>query len=506
MAAVHESEWGALQGIALLLELGFLTLAWLEWGERRRPLRATASGTRQPFMKSPLQAASASVGSPGASPSLSRTLQPLFIAVVYGFVLVAPLALIAGVAKPGAQGPLVVFADALGFAGLSLIALQILVSGRWSTTTRAFGLRPVLSLHRQAGKAVLVLVVVHVVVLLIDDPSRIALLDPRTAPPRARAGMVALLGLIALAGTSIWRHRLGLNYERWRALHLACTALVISGAFAHLIWVNAYMSVPAVRWSILALILVAGAALFWTRVATPYRTALRPYRVLAVRKERGSAVTLELAADGHGGLRFEPGQFARLRASHCLYGMDDHPFTLSSNAHHPERPAFTVKALGDFSASLADLCVGTEVLVDGPHGKGIDNTPAVRWRLLVAAGIGITPTLSVLRTDAERGERRPLLLLYGSRRWADVTFREELDELQQRLPNLQVVHVLSRPEPAWRGERGRVGEELLRRYTPPDVTGWSALICGPSAMVTEAAWALQRRGVPKAAIQIEGFE
>jgi hypothetical protein len=39
MAAVHESEWGALQGIALLLELGFLTLAWLEWGERRRPLR-----------------------------------------------------------------------------------------------------------------------------------------------------------------------------------------------------------------------------------------------------------------------------------------------------------------------------------------------------------------------------------------------------------------------------------------------------------------------------------
>ncbi len=43
MAGVRESEWAALQGIALLLELGFLTLAWLEWGERRRPLRATAS-------------------------------------------------------------------------------------------------------------------------------------------------------------------------------------------------------------------------------------------------------------------------------------------------------------------------------------------------------------------------------------------------------------------------------------------------------------------------------
>lgn len=46
MPGVHESEWGALEGIALLLELGFLTLAWLEWGERLRPLGATAS--RQP--------------------------------------------------------------------------------------------------------------------------------------------------------------------------------------------------------------------------------------------------------------------------------------------------------------------------------------------------------------------------------------------------------------------------------------------------------------------------
>jgi len=53
-----------------------------------------------------------------------------------------------------------------------------------------------------------------------------------------------------------------------------------------------------------------------------------------------------------------------------------------------------VKALGDFSASLAHLPVGTEVLVDGPHGEGVHPAGAVRGRLLVAAGIGITPALS----------------------------------------------------------------------------------------------------------------
>ena len=430
----------------------------------------------------------------------------LLLVAAYGAVLLGPLALTAGAVKPGAQGRLVVFADALGFAGLSLIALQVLVSGRWATTTRHLGLRRVLALHRQAGMAVLVIVVAHVVVLMADDPRRLALLDARTAPGRARAGVLAVLALLALAGTSAWRRRLGMSYQRWRALHLALTAVVIAAAFVHVLWVDAYMSLPVVRWSVLALVLAAGVALFWARVAKPYATALRPYHVVAVRQERGDAVTVELSPHRHRGLRFEPGQFARLRPAHCPYGLDDHPFTLSSSADRPDRPAFTVKALGDFSASMAKLAVGTEVLVDGPHGEAIDVKHARRGRLLLAAGIGITPAMSVLRTAAARGDHGPLLLLYGSRRWADVTFREELDELERRLPNLRVVHVLSRPEPAWQGERGRIDGALLHRHAPPGVAGWSALVCGPPAMVTDTTRALASLGMPPGAVQAEGFD
>ena len=122
---------------------------------------------------------------------MTRTVERLLLLAVYGVLVVAPLALIAGVVKPGAQGRLVVFADALGFAALSLLALQIVVSGRWASTTRPFGLRSVLSLHRQAGVAVLVLVVVHVTILLFADPSRLALFDLATAPGRARAGVLS---------------------------------------------------------------------------------------------------------------------------------------------------------------------------------------------------------------------------------------------------------------------------------------------------------------------------
>jgi 3-phenylpropionate/trans-cinnamate dioxygenase ferredoxin reductase subunit len=169
----------------------------------------------------------------------------------YALVVVGPLALMAGVVKAGAQGRLVMFADALGFAGLSLLALQIVVSGRWAAATRVFGLRSVLGL------------------------------DLRTAPPRARAGVLALVGLLVLAGTSVWRRRLRINYERWRAVHLVCTALVLAAAFAHVVWVDAYTSVPVVRWSVLGIVVAAGVALCWTRVARPYSSALKPCRVLA---------------------------------------------------------------------------------------------------------------------------------------------------------------------------------------------------------------------------------
>jgi len=86
--------------------------------------------------------------------------------------------------------------------------------------------------------------------------------------------------------------------------------------------------------------------------------------------------------------------------------------------------------------------------------------------VLIAGGIGITPMMSMIRTLADRGDRRPLVLLYGSRDWESVTFREELESLKTRLA-LTVVHVLSELPPGWTGEQGRITAEVFRRHLPP---------------------------------------
>ncbi len=279
---------------------------------------------------------------------------------------------------------------------------------------------------------------------------------------------------------------------------------MVGAAFVHVVFVDRFSAIPIERACVLVLVLAAAAALFWTRVATCYRTAMAPYRVRALRPERGGAITIELEPIAHSGLAFAPGQFARLRAAEAPYGLDDHPFTMSSDAGRPRSPSFTVKPIGDFSRWLTSVSPGTHLLVDGPHGEGLRDDAAVRGRLLVAAGIGITPAISVLRTAAARGDRRPHVLLYGSRRWAEVTFREELAELARKLSGLRLVHVLSRPDSAWLGERGHIGAELVARHVPADLSGWTALVCGPEAMVSSTRSALVDLGLPACSIQAEG--
>ena len=101
------------------------------------------------------------------------------------------------------------------------------------------------------------------------------------------------------------------------------------------------------------------------------------------------------------------------------------------------------------------------MLLDGPHGSFDPAHPDGDY-LLIAGGVGITPMMSILRSLDDRGDCRRASLVYASREWGEVTFREELSELTRRL-DLRVHHVLSRPHAGWPGIRGRLNESILRQ-------------------------------------------
>jgi ferredoxin-NADP reductase len=133
------------------------------------------------------------------------------------------------------------------------------------------------------------------------------------------------------------------------------------------------------------------------------------------------------------------------------------------------------------------------VLLDGPHGSYRPGAHADRF-VLIAGGVGITPIISLLRTAADCGDRRPFRLIYRSRRQEDIIFREQLDQLEQQL-DLRVVHVLSDPHPGWTGEAGFIDDALLARHLPRDPSGAEVFLCGPPPMLATALAGLRRLGV-----------
>ena len=196
------------------------------------------------------------------------------------------------------------------------------------------------------------------------------------------------------------------------------------------------------------------ALLLYVRIIKPLFMLRRPYRVAEVRRERGDSWTLVMRPVGHPGFRFTPGQFGWLTVWGSPFKITAHPFSFSSSAAVTDgRVEMTIRNLGDFTSGIGNVPVGQRVYLDGPYGAfTIDRNPA-DMHVLIAGGIGITPMMSIIRTLADRGDKRPVILLYGNRDWEAVTFREELEALKQRL-NLTIVHVLSQPPAGWTGEKG----------------------------------------------------
>lgn len=391
---------------------------------------------------------------------------------------------------------------ALGLAGLVGLCAQFVLPARLAILTRLVGLPRLVRAHRLLAWVVVVLVVGHLVILVADDPGRLALLNPLQAPWRARAGTLGLLSLVLLVGLTLARRRLRTRYGAWRAAHILLGILALGGSLAHVVGVGHWSALPAVRWSLLGLALIAVGALVHLRVWRPARARRRPYRIEAVVAERG-ARTLVLRAEGHDGVAFRPGQFAWLKLTRSPWSLNEHPFSFASSAEDPSRPAFTIRPRGDFTGSVVGLAPGRRVLLDGPHGDFAADHDAAGL-VLVAAGIGITPVMSILRTHADAGDRRPHLLLYANRNWASVAFAEELERLSARL-DLRVVHVLEIPEAPRTGLEGRLTPQVLERALPRDLGDREGFVCGPPVILEPVRAALERRGMPRARVHLECF-
>ncbi len=168
---------------------------------------------------------------------------------------------------------------------------------------------------------------------------------------------------------------------------------------------------------------------------------------------------------------------------------------------------------GGFSAYAANkLAVGDVLQVLTPVGRfgprSLD-PEAEHSYVLVAAGSGITPVLSIAGTVLAAEPKSRVTLLYANRTARSVMFAEEVADLKDRYPaRLQILHLLSREPGAGdllsgRLDRDRMGRLLGTLVPPGGVHGW--FLCGPHGMVTELHAELVDHGVDPAAVHTELF-
>jgi uncharacterized protein len=261
-----------------------------------------------------------------------------------------------------------------------------------------------------------------------------------------------------------------------------------------------------------------------TGLAAPAWTGFRPFRVIAKSFEDAarSACSFHLAPDDAAPLPdFRPGQFITLRVD-VPGGQGATPLVRCyslSNAPGEGHLRITVKRIdarpgppatpaGQCSSLLHEhLDVGSVLDVRAPAGHfflDAGTGPVV----LIGAGIGITPMLSMVEWSLAQQPGREIWLFHGVRNSREHVMRARLAELAARHTNLHLQVCYSDPaddDAAGRDftHRGRIGVALLRQVLP--LRPFHYFVCGPSAMMTQLVNELHAWGVSPAHVHSEAF-
>jgi len=428
----------------------------------------------------------------------------LWVAVYLALVLM-PLMVLLVRPVPGGNGFWWDFSLALGFAATAMMGVTFALTARFRLATEPFGIDIVYYVHRRIALIALGFTLLHPVLLFADEPMLLGLLAPAQMPLHLAAALTSLVCLLLLIGSSLWRQQLGIEYDRWRCWHIVLAVGALAAAVVHIQLVGYYVDAPWKRllWLVIPVSWIL--SLLYRRLVKPLLIMRRPYRVAAVRREHGDAWTLVLVPEGHSGLPFQAGQFVWLSLWHTPFALREHPFSIASSAEHPEQLELTIKELGDYTRRIGQTQVGERAYLEGPYGAfSIDRQQAPGY-VLIAGGIGVAPFMSMLRTMADRGDRRPVLLFYAAKSWEALTFREELKRLEVQMA-LQTVMVLEEPPEDWTGEIGRLTAAMLDRHLPDERIRRSYFIDGPVPMMEAVERALHELGVPIHDIHVELYD
>lgn len=241
------------------------------------------------------------------------------------------------------------------------------------------------------------------------------------------------------------------------------------------------------------------------------RIAWRWGEVVATIVETPAVKSLVLRVEGWPGHRAGQHVDVRLTAEDGYQAQRSYSIA-SAPGDDAETLMLTVERLadGEVSPYLTDeVRAGDRLEVRGPIGGYFTWEPADGGPLLlVAGGSGIVPLMAMLRHRAasDAGRTVPALLLYSSRSYEEIIYREELQRMASADSALRVVHTLTRAAPpGWQGYTRRIDRALLAEVGPDPAARPQVFVCGPTPLVELAANTLVELGHDPQRVRTERF-
>jgi ferredoxin-NADP reductase len=230
--------------------------------------------------------------------------------------------------------------------------------------------------------------------------------------------------------------------------------------------------------------------------------------VVKVRREIHNVKTFTLALPNW--IKHQAGQHYDVRLTAPDGYQAQRSYSVASSPELLGEIELTVERLkeGEVSTYMHDvLIVGDQLELRGPiGGYFVWNANMGGPLLLVAGGSGIVPLMSMMRHRQALGSKVPVRLLYSSRTYEDIIYREELMRYHQDGSGLEVIHTLTRSQPpGWPGYSRRIDVKMLQQVIVPMGTDLKAYICGPTSMVEGVANSLVDLGVPAGHVRTERF-
>ena len=191
----------------------------------------------------------------------------------------------------------------------------------------------------------------------------------------------------------------------------------------------------------------------------------------------------------------QSGQFVFIHAPFAKLN-EYHPFSVVAVSENQQTITLGIKIVGDFTAKLAQVKVGTAIKIKGGYGH-FENSKTNIPVVAIAGGIGITACLGLLNQLAPDQKAE---LIWSIRSDEDLVFKDQLNDLVQKNPNLKVmVHQTA--------QKGHLNQQVLEEMIPELKNGMPAnyYLCGPKPMMKSIRQILLTDGVQRQHLLEEGF-